>query len=120
MRWKVANDEIKFELLGRIGDDVYMGFGVSGSTDRAYMLGADPVVADFFNGQPLARDFYLSDRAQCSTNNGACPGDGQFSNYVNAASVSGKRNGELSLVWYSHPAAPADVGSQLRGFAVVR
>jgi len=75
-----------------------MGFGVSGSETRANMLGADPVVADFFNGEFRARDYYLSERAQCSTFNGACPDADRFVEDISTESVSGERAGSFTLV----------------------
>lgn len=45
VRWKVNGEIIDFELVGMIPDDTYMAFGVSGATDRTFMIGADVVIA---------------------------------------------------------------------------
>ena len=120
VRWRVENNnEIKIELIGRIDDDGYMGFGVSGDESRALMVGGDPVVADFFGGQPRARDFYMSDRAQCSVETGVCPDTaGSFSNDIISNSVSGDRQDGLTLVRFSRPVVPSNVDDETSGYAV--
>ena len=46
VRWQIAGDSLNVELLGRIDEDQYMGFGVSGDPQRrTWMIGADAVVA---------------------------------------------------------------------------
>ena len=46
VRWQIDGDDLNVELLGRISDGQYMGFGVSGlPTEKTFMIGADAVVA---------------------------------------------------------------------------
>ncbi|KAL7560042.1 hypothetical protein ACA910_000081 [Epithemia clementina (nom. ined.)] len=122
VRWKVENDQVLVELIGIIAENGYMGFGVSGDPGRALMIGADPVVVDFRNGQPRARDYYMNVREQCSVDSGVCPDDtvGAFVNDVVSGSVSGGQSGGLTLVRYTRPAAPANVNDQRAGVAVDR
>ena len=119
VRWKVEGDQINFELLGRIDDGVYMGFGVSGDPSKAEMIGADPVIADFFENEFRARDYYLSSRGQCSENDGACPDNGPFEDDVLASSVSGEQDGDLTLIRYSRPLTPTDQGTEFNSATVV-
>jgi hypothetical protein len=44
VRWKVNGENLDIELVGKIPDETYMAFGVSGLPDRTWMLGADIVV----------------------------------------------------------------------------
>ena len=121
IRWKVENDQVLMELIGRIEDDGYMAFGVSGSETEALMLGADPVVADFFEGSPRARDYYMNNRGQCSVDTGVCPDENaSFMNDVTSDSVSGEREQGLTLVRYQRPAAPSNVNDLLTGYTVDR
>ena len=66
-----VDDEIAFELISRGLDHerMYMSLGVSGRPDRAYMLGGDVVVADYFLDKPRARDFYMNAQDPCSNYN---------------------------------------------------
>ena len=65
----MAADAIAFELLTRGLDheDTYMSLGVSGRPDQPHMIGGDVVVADYFQGKPRARDFYMNARRPCTS-----------------------------------------------------
>lgn len=45
VRWIINGDDITFELVGEIADDGYMAFGISGSSDSTFMIGADTIIA---------------------------------------------------------------------------
>lgn len=66
VRWAVEGDMLAVELVGLIGETDYLGFGPSGRAESTFMVGADVVVADMFEGEYRAQDYYMSARAQCS------------------------------------------------------
>lgn len=107
-------NEIAVELVGLVGETDWMGFGVSGSTTRTFMLGADPTVVDRYNGTYRARDFYLINRSQCSGVSGVCPDtrNGKTDD-VKMNSVSGERSQGITLVRYIRPLIPTDVDDSL-------
>lgn len=45
VRWNINGNNIDVELVGRIPDDAYMSFGVSGRAGETFMINADVVVA---------------------------------------------------------------------------
>ena len=114
MRWQVQKDALAVELVGRIDDFVSMGFGPSGLASSIFMVGADPVIADFdAEGAPRARDFYMSSRAQCRNGDGVCPdtsGDGLVDDVAN---VSGEQDAGLTLVRYTRLLTPSDLDAKV-------
>ena len=110
VRWLVNGDNILVELIGVIGEEDYMSFGVSGSTNSTFMINGDVVVADSFEGTYRARDFYMSSRSQCSAGTGVCPDtdtDGATDD-VNATSIKGDRGLGVTIVRYSKALVPKD------------
>jgi DOMON domain len=107
-------NEIAVELVGLVSETDWMGFGVSGSTTRTFMLGADPTVVDTYNGTFRARDFYLINRSQCSGISGVCPDtrNGKTDD-VKINSVSGERSQGITLVRFVRPLTPTDVNENL-------
>lgn len=120
VRWAVVNNQLSVELIGRVSETEWMGFGRSGMDSRTFMIGADPVVVDTFTGQFRARDFYLSNRSQCSNGNGVCPDTSQSTGVDDVSSVSGERDSALgvTVVRYKKPITPSDVGETVAGAAV--
>ena len=106
--------KIAVELVGLVSETDWMGFGISGSTTRTFMLGADPTVVDMYNGTYRARDYYLINRSQCSGVSGVCPDtrNGKTDD-VKINSVSGERNQGITLVRYVRPLTPTDVNDNL-------
>jgi DOMON domain len=102
-------NEIAIELVAIVEENEWMGFGVSGSTTRTFMLGADPTVVDMYNGTFRARDFYLNNRSQCSGLNGVCPDARNGTDDVKFGSVSGEREQGVTLVRYTRPLTPSDI-----------
>ena len=109
VRWAVMGSEIAFELVGQIEKAEWMGFGVSGSPTKTFMLGADPTVVDMYNGTFRARDFYLNNRSQCSGMNGVCPDSRNGTDDVKTGSISGELDQGITLVRYVRPLVPSDV-----------
>ena len=97
VRWKIEDGEIFFELVGFIEDDIYLGFGVSGSDERTEMIGADVVIGDLFNGEFRASPYVMNARSQCSNGAGVCADEGISTN------VSGARDEGITVIRYSRP-----------------
>ncbi|XP_064398937.1 neurogenic locus notch homolog protein 3-like [Halichondria panicea] len=110
LSWTVRNDMqmIDFRLCGCLSSDPnlnqYMGFGLSGSTSRTHMIGADPVITwvDETTG-PQAVDYFLTGYFQCRDGRGACPDEDHFSGSCSndIVSVSGSRQGGQQCVIYT-------------------
>lgn len=109
VRWAVMGNNIAVELVAVVSDTEWMGFGISGSTTRTLMDGADPTVVDMYNGVARARDFYINNRSQCSGVSGVCPDtrNGRTDD-VQLNSVSGERKSGITLVRYIRPLTPTD------------
>jgi DOMON domain len=106
--------EIAIELVGVVSEIEWMGFGVSGSTNKTFMLGADPTVVDMYNGTFRARDFYLINRSQCSGGKGVCPDAGiGKKDDVKPGSVFGQRDQGVTTVRYIRPLQPTDIDDSL-------
>ncbi|XP_064398528.1 protein Skeletor, isoforms B/C-like [Halichondria panicea] len=109
LSWTVRNDMqmIDFRLCGCLSGDPnlnqYMGFGLSGNTNRTHMIGADPVITwvDETTG-PQAVDYFLTGYFQCRDGRGACPDEDHFSGSCSndIVSVSGSRQGGQQCVIY--------------------
>lgn len=109
VRWAVMGNEIAFELVGLVDEMEWMGFGVSGSTTKTFMVGADPTVVDMYNGTFRARDFYLNNRSQCSGSNGVCPDSRNGTDDVKIGSVNGDREQGITVIRYIRPLIPSDI-----------
>jgi hypothetical protein len=101
VRWLVEGDKIAVELVGVIGEEDYMGFGISGSNTSTSMTGADVVVADTFEGTFRAQDYFLNERSQCTGSFGVCPGNAGSFDEVNATTVNGERDQGVTLIRYT-------------------
>ena len=109
VRWKIDGEDLAVELIGRIEEDEYLGFGRSGRDDSTAMIGADPVVVDFFEGNFRARDFKMTARAQCSNQQGVCPDTDSAQCTNDAQDVSGERESGVTLVRFKKPLVPTDI-----------
>ena len=122
VRWRVSADAtmLELELIGMLPEGEYFSFGVSGSNERTEMIGADAQIADWVNGQPRVRDFYMDSRAQCSGVSGVCRDDaGGFTDDV--LEVSGETDAEsgVTVIRYKKPLTPTDAGQTTTGGAAV-
>ena len=109
VRWLVEADEITIELVGIISETDYMGFGPSGVSNKTFMIGADPVIVDTFGGNYRARDFYMSDRSQCSGGKGVCPDTEKTGAVEDAMVINGERDSGITLVRYKKPLNASDI-----------
>lgn len=75
VKWEMQGEYIIIDLYGRIADNQYMSFGLSGANGRAQMSQADVTVAFYDTNARVfrAEDYYLSDLSQCDGQQGACP-----------------------------------------------
>lgn len=110
VRWQVDGSNLNVELVGRIPDNTYMGWGISGRTTETWMIGADTVIADYPNSGPRARDFFMDQRAQCNGQAGVCADTttGGFTSDI--SNVSGEKDDDfgLTLVRFTRPLIPTD------------
>lgn len=92
MQWEIQKDYLVVELYGRISENQYMAFGLSGSNGRTQMQNGDVVVAFYDRTQLRFRveDYYMSHLAQCDGKQGVCPderiggkNDAVFRKFVN-------------------------------------
>ena len=96
VRWQVDGSNLNVELVGRIPDNTYMGWGISGRTTETWMIGADAVIADYPNSGPRARDFFMDQRAQCNGQAGVCADTtGGFTSDI--SNVSGEKDDDFGL-----------------------
>lgn len=75
--WKVKSNLISFTLSGQVAPGEYMSFGISGSSTKSAMEGADVIAAWIDKDTKAARavDYRVKDYSLCSNGNGVCPDD---------------------------------------------
>lgn len=75
MQWEIVKDSVIIELYGRISEDQYMAFGLSGANGRPQMVNGDIVVAFYDKNQLRFRveDYFISHLSQCDGKQGVCP-----------------------------------------------
>ena len=75
VQWEAIGDDVQVRLSGRIKEDQWVAFGLSGREGKATMVGGDVVVAayDKKTKKFIAEDYYMSDIAQCDGKKGVCP-----------------------------------------------
>lgn len=75
VKWEIRGDFLHVELLGRIDEDQYMAFGLSGQNGRSQMVRGDVTVAFYDKNSRVfrAEDYFLSDLSQCDGKYGVCP-----------------------------------------------
>lgn len=73
--WELMGEDVQIRISGRIREDQYVAFGLSGKDGQAEMIGGDVVVIGYDNrtGKFIAEDYYMSDIAQCDGKRGVCP-----------------------------------------------
>lgn len=75
VQWEVIGDDVKIRVSGKIKEDQYVAFGLSGQENVPKMMGGDVVVI-FYNKKTQkfnAVDYYMSDLSQCDGEKGVCP-----------------------------------------------
>ncbi|XP_055525662.1 protein Skeletor, isoforms B/C isoform X1 [Wyeomyia smithii] len=99
--WEIVGDYVEIELIGRIQEDQYMAFGISGRNGHPQMIGADVVVAFYDRKQQRfrAEDYYLSALAQCDGKQGVCP-DERIGGKNDVVLISGDRSHGVTRIKY--------------------
>lgn len=78
LNWEIFGPQITFELVARINNNDYIGFGISGSDNSSQMIGADVSVSYLEAHLGFTFDYNITDRHPCVNlkNNeyrGVCP-----------------------------------------------
>ncbi|RWS24858.1 Protein Skeletor:-like isoforms D/E [Leptotrombidium deliense] len=115
--WEVREPEIYIQLEARIEADQYISFGLSGSHEKAQMVGADVAVAYFDSrlNRAIVQDYILTAKAQCNpqSNSGACPDYKVNGGQENLQLVSWSHlNGFLNVVYKRQLDTGEDNGDQ--------
>ncbi|XP_050436047.1 protein Skeletor, isoforms B/C [Adelges cooleyi] len=104
VQWEVQGDWVQVQLTGKIRDDQYMAFGLSGNPDSVTLLGSDVVVVfyDKVKNSFKAEDYYVSATMECDDNSGMCP-DERLGGRNDAVLVTGTRRNGITCVVYRRP-----------------
>ncbi|CAK1540878.1 unnamed protein product [Leptosia nina] len=111
--WEIFGNQITIQLAGMIGVDEYMAFGISGSSSRSQMIGADLAIAGWDKTQQrgFASDYNVTAAAPCvlvlGAWRGVCPDDrlgGTDSNQV----LSASREDGLTVLTYRRQLMPSE------------
>ncbi|CAD7083693.1 unnamed protein product [Hermetia illucens] len=101
VKWEIQGEFLFVELFGRIKEDQYMAFGLSGAQGRPEMIGADVVVAFYDTTKRvfMAEDYYISHLAQCDGKQGVCP-DERIGGKNDIIVLSGDRKNGVTHIKY--------------------
>ncbi|XP_029156481.1 protein Skeletor, isoforms B/C isoform X2 [Nylanderia fulva] len=102
--WQLIGEDVEIRVSGRIREDQYVAFGLSGRDGQAEMIGGDVVVIGYDNrtGKFIAEDYYMSDIAQCDGKRGVCP-DKRVGGRNDAVFMKGERKNGITTVTYRRP-----------------
>ncbi|KAL4149249.1 hypothetical protein QTP88_003230 [Uroleucon formosanum] len=104
VHWEVQGDWVQVQLTGKIRENQYMAFGLSGNQNSVTMIGGDVVVV-FYNPAKNsfhAEDYYLSATTECDDKNGVCQ-DERLGGRNDAVLVTGTRRNGVTCVVYRRP-----------------
>lgn len=101
VQWQLMGEDVQIRVSGRIREDQYVAFGLSGREGKAEMIGGDVVVIGYNNrtGKFIAEDYYMSDFAQCDGKRGVCP-DKRVGGRNDAVLVRGERKNGVTTGIY--------------------
>ncbi|XP_014468058.1 PREDICTED: protein Skeletor, isoforms B/C isoform X2 [Dinoponera quadriceps] len=104
VQWQLKGENVQIRISGRIREDQYVAFGLSGRDGTAQMIGGDVVVIGYDNrtGKFIAEDYYMSDFAQCDGKRGVCP-DKRIGGKNDAVLLHGERKNGITTVTYTRP-----------------
>ncbi|XP_020298451.1 protein Skeletor, isoforms B/C isoform X2 [Pseudomyrmex gracilis] len=104
VQWQLLGEDVQIRVSGRIREDQYVAFGLSGKEGKAEMVGGDVVVIGYDNktGRFIAEDYYLSAISQCDGKKGVCP-DKRVGGKNDAVFVHGERKNGITTVTYTRP-----------------
>ena len=101
VQWEVIGDDIKIKVSGKINEDQYVAFGISGQENKAKMIGGDVVVIAYDKRTQnfIAVDYYMSHLSQCDGERGVCPdervGGKNDAVYIDGSRKNGVTSGSL-------------------------
>jgi len=97
VQWQLQGEDVQIRISGRIKEDQYVAFGLSGRDGKAEMIGGDVVVIGYNNktGKFIAEDYYMTDLAQCDGKRGVCP-DQRIGGRNDATLVRGERKNGIT------------------------
>ncbi|XP_043677738.1 protein Skeletor, isoforms B/C isoform X1 [Vespula pensylvanica] len=104
VQWELMGEDVQIQVSGRIKEDQYVAFGLSGEQDKPEMLGGDVVVVAYNKktGKFIAEDYYMSDISQCDGKKGVCP-DERVGGKNDAIFLHGERRNGITTVTYMRP-----------------
>jgi len=97
VQWELMGENVQIRLSGRIRENQYIAFGLSGQQGKARMIGGDVVVVgyDNFTGKFFAEDYHISGLAQCNGKKGVCP-DKRVNGRNDASFLTGDRKNGIT------------------------
>ncbi|XP_043267996.1 protein Skeletor, isoforms B/C [Venturia canescens] len=104
VQWEAIGDDVQIRLSGRVKDDYWVGFGLSGREGEPKMLESDVVVVAHVTktNKFIADDYYISDLAQCDGKKGVCP-DERVGGRNDVILLHGHRKNGVTTVEYRRP-----------------
>ncbi|XP_014230471.1 protein Skeletor, isoforms B/C isoform X2 [Trichogramma pretiosum] len=104
VQWELLGEDIHVRVTGRIREEQYIAFGLSGEDGQARMRGADVVVVGYNKDRRsfFAEDYYMSDYSQCDGERGVCP-DHKIGGKNDAVLINGTRRNGVTSVTYKRP-----------------
>ncbi|KAK2712009.1 hypothetical protein QYM36_010890 [Artemia franciscana] len=112
VRWALAGESIVMQVVGKLEDNQYMAFGLSGSTTSNRMVGGDVVVAwyDRLSGKGHAEDYFLAAKSQCAGETGVCPDTELQGGINNVRLLNTAVINDFVMITYQRPLRAADRG----------
>ncbi|KAL0134538.1 hypothetical protein PUN28_001371 [Cardiocondyla obscurior] len=104
VQWQLKGDDVQIRLSGRIKDDQYVAFGLSGVDGKSEMIGGDVAVIGYNKriGKFFADDYYMSSLSQCDGIRGVCP-DERIGGRNDVVFLHGERKNGITTVTYTRP-----------------
>lgn len=114
--WEIFGPAITLEVAGRVADDEYIAFGLSGSSTEAKMEGADVAIIYMDTYQGYATDYNITAKSSCvsvlGANRGVCRDD-QMGGTDNHQFYLGSRVDGLTTITYRRSLIPSDSEDQV-------
>uniref|UniRef100_A0A8D8ZRQ2 Protein Skeletor, isoforms B/C n=1 Tax=Cacopsylla melanoneura TaxID=428564 RepID=A0A8D8ZRQ2_9HEMI len=111
--WEIFGPQITIQLAGQVDEQSYMAFGLSGSREKAEMLGSDVAIAFMDGYRGFAYDYNITARSPCikvlGQYKGVCKDDlvgGIDNNQIHTA----VRENGLNVITYRRTLIPYDLG----------
>ncbi|KAF7995188.1 hypothetical protein HCN44_004660 [Aphidius gifuensis] len=64
--WEIFGPQITFQLSAQVSNNEYMAFGISGSSEKSQMEGADVTIAYMDGARGFANDYNITAKAPCA------------------------------------------------------